>query len=521
MEKSAVKTLQDLVRLSAEEYGDKDFVREKSGPNDIVSKSFRQFYEDCRRLAAFLRTVSDGDKLHAAVIGPTSYAYLVGYFGTVLDGNVIVPLDAQLAPADICELLNRSDTTVFYYDSKFAPMIPAVKANCPAVKTYVSLQEAEGAEITLPDILAKNEPADLDAIQPDLLASIVYTSGTTGKAKGVMLAHSNLVDNAMCQDGESTPDDVIMSVLPIHHIYCFTCDVLLSIRYGTTLCVNDSMLRIPQNLKLFQPTIMLLVPMIAATIYKQIQAGIKAHPELPPAAIAKGVFGGRLKGIYSGGAYLDPSIIKGYMELGIPIAQGYGMTECSPRISTANFNEEVSLKGDVGKIVNGCEVKIVDGEIRAKSPSVMKGYYKDPEETAAALTEDGWLCTGDLGYVEDGRIFITGRKKNLIILSNGENVSPEEIENKFTSVDIAGEVLVYAEDGVIFAEIFPNPDISKNMSKDDIVAALNEAIKNINTELTSAKTIRGLRIRDKEFEKTTSKKIKRQQSEKGEQVRIS
>ena len=197
------------------------------------------------------------------------------------------------------------------------------------------------------------------------------------------------------------------------------------------------------------------------------------------------------------------------------------MTECSPRISTANFNEEVSLKGDVGRIVNGCEVKIVDGEIRAKSPSVMKGYYKDPEATAEALTEDGWLCTGDLGYVDDGRIFITGRKKNLIILSNGENVSPEEIENKFTSVDIAAEVLVYAEDGVIFAEIFPNPEMSAKMSRDDIVSALGEAIKKINAELTSAKTIRGLRIRDKEFEKTTSKKIKRQQSEKGEQVRIS
>ncbi|MCH5194422.1 MAG: acyl--CoA ligase [Oscillospiraceae bacterium] len=521
MEKSAVKTLQDLVRLSAEEYGDKDFVREKASPNDIVSKSFKQFYEDCRRLAAFLKARSAGETLHAAVIGPTSYAYLVGYFGTVLGGNVIVPLDAQLAPADICELLNRSDSTVFYYDSKFAPMLPAVKANCPAVKTCICLQETEDGSASIPSLLTDYEPAELSPIPEDALASIVYTSGTTGKAKGVMLAHSNLVDNAMCQDGESTSEDVIMSVLPIHHIYCFTCDVLLSIRYGTTLCVNDSMLRIPQNLKLFKPTIMLLVPMIAATIYKQIQAGVKANPDIPPAAIAKTVFGGRLKGIYSGGAYLDPSIVKGYTELGIPIAQGYGMTECSPRISTANFNEEVSLRGDVGKIVNGCEVKIVDGEIRAKSPSVMKGYYKDPEETAAALTEDGWLCTGDLGYVEDGRIFITGRKKNLIILSNGENVSPEEIENKFVPVDIAGEVLVYAEDGVIFAEVFPNPELAAKMSKDEIVSALNEAIKKINTGLTSAKTIRGLRIRDKEFEKTTSKKIKRQQTEKGEQVRIS
>lgn len=516
MDKNSVKTLQDLVRVSAESYGDKDFVREKAD-GEIVSKSFNDFYGDCLKLAAFLKARASGEKIHAAVIGPTSYAYLVGYFGTVIGGNVIVPLDAQLSAADICDLLNRSDTAVFFYDSRFEPMLPAIKANCPAVGTYISLQESNSGA-SVPSLLTDYSPAELSEVSPDSLASIVYTSGTTGKSKGVMLAHSNLIDNAMCQDNESSPEDTLLTVLPIHHIYCFTCDILLSLRYGATLCVNDSLMRIAQNLKLFQPTIILLVPMIAETIYKQIMAAAKAKPELPPAAIAKAVFGGRLKGIYSGGAYLSPELINGYLELGIPIAQGYGMTECSPRISTANIAEEISVKGDVGKIVNGCEIKISDGEIWAKSPSVMQGYYKDPEATAEALTEDGWLRTGDLGYAEDGRIFITGRKKNLIILSNGENVSPEELENKFAFVDLAAEVLVYAEDGVITAEIFPNAELSAGRSREELASEFNETIRNINSGLPSAKTIRRLRIRDTEFEKTTSKKIKRQQSVKGEQV---
>ena len=229
--------------------------------------------------------------------------------------------------------------------------------------------------------------------------------------------------------------------------------------------------------------------------------------------IAQAVFGGRLKGIYSGGAYLAPEIMEEYAKLGIPMAQGYGMTECSPRISNSILGEE--NYGDVGVIVNRCEVRIEDGEICVQSPSVMQGYYKDPEETAKTII-DGWLHTGDLGYVDKNRVFITGRKKNLIILSNGENVSPEELENKFAGNDMIAEVLVYAEEGYITAEILPNPEYFKDSDKAAIAEAMNELIKNINTTVTSSKTIRRIRMRDKEFDKTTSKKIKRQQTEQGE-----
>ncbi len=513
MDKSKIKTLLDLVKASAADYGDKIFVKEKNG-KEIAEKSFQQFWDDVCRMAGYVNTQNNsGTQLHAAVIGGSSYAWLVSYFGTVCSGNTIVPLDALLSCADICELLNRADVEILFYDSRYEKMLPEIKEACPAVKTYVSFDK------DLPTILAENEPVSLAPVAPNALAAISYTSGTTGKSKGVMLLHSNFIDNAMCQDDESTPDDVVMSVLPIHHIYCFTCDILCSLRYGSELCFNDSMLRIAQNLKLFRPTIMLLVPMIAETIYKQIKAAAAVKPEIPIAAIANSVFGGRLKTIYSGGAYLRPELQRAYIDMGIQIAQGYGMTECSPRISTAN-KYDTECAGDVGVIVNGCQVKIVDGEIWVKSPSVMAGYYKDEAATAETLTPDGWLRTGDLGYVDEkNRIFITGRRKNLIILSNGENVSPEELENKFAGIDFISEVLVYTEDGVICAEIFPNADFCAVISEDELEKRFRDAVDKINRDLPTFKAIHRLRIRDAEFDKTTSKKIIRKQSVQGRLVK--
>ncbi len=516
MDKNNVKTLPDLVKQSAAEFGDRIFIKEKCG-KEIIEKDRKTFYEDVLRTAEFLKEATGGEKAHAAVIGLTSYNYLVSYFGTVSSGNVAVPLDAQLSCEDIADHINRADVTVFFYDARYAPMIPAIKKLSPQIKTYVAMQDNGEADNNLSDILAKYQPKEQEAVSPDSLAAIVYTSGTTGLSKGVMLTHANLIDNTMCQDNEATPEDSVLTVLPIHHVYCFTCDILCSLRYGDTVCVNDSLMRIAMNLQLFKPTILLLVPMIAQTICKQIKAAAKAK-NLPAAAVAQAFFGGRLKGILSGGAYLHPEVVAEYKSFGIPIAQGYGMTECSPRISTATV-DTVNV-GDVGTVVNGCTVKIVDGEITVKSPSVMQGYYKNPEATAEALTEDGWLRTGDLGYVdEESRVFITGRKKNLIILSNGENVSPEELENKFAVSDIVAEIMVYGEEGFVTAEIFPNPDTTKDMSREEVIAALNEEIKTVNATLSSSKTIRRLRLREAEFDKTPSKKIKRtMQTSQGELV---
>lgn len=511
MDKSKIKTLLDLAKASAEKYGEKTFIKEKNG-NEISEKSFAQFYNDFRRVAGFVKSVNTkNETIHSAIIGSSSYAWVISYFGTVGGGNAAVPLDAQLSCEGICELLNRADVKIFFYDAKYEKMIPEIKANCPNVTEYVSFDK------NIPEILKKFEPEYLEPVSPDSLATISYTSGTTGKSKGVMLLHRNLVDNAMCQDNECTPEDVVMSVLPIHHIYCFTCDILCSIRYGNELCFNDSMMRIAQNLKIFRPTIMLIVPMIAETIYNQIKSVSASKPDIPLAAIANNVFGGRLKTIYSGGAYLRPELQKAYIDMGFQMAQGYGMTECSPRISTAD-RFDTSCSGDVGIIVNGCQVKTVEGEILVKSPSVMAGYYKDPVSTAEALTEDGWLRTGDLGYVEGNHLFLTGRKKNLIILSNGENVSPEELENKFAGIDFISEVLVYSEDNVICAEIFPNSDFCADISEPELEKMFHELVDKINKSFPLSKSIRRLRIRDTEFDKTTSKKIIRNQPQHGRLV---
>lgn len=508
-----MKTLFDLVSSAGTSFKDLLFIKEKSG-SDIREVTFGEFYGDALKVSAFLKD-KFGKTVHAGVIGPTSYNYLASYLGTMIGGNTGVPIDALLAPADIAELLVRADVEALFYDERFAPAVPVFKANCPNIKEYVMLSDNAGGEVqTLGDILGKYSSDIPEKPEENTLAAILFTSGTTGKAKGVMLTHANLMDNVFCCDNESTPEDALLTVLPIHHVYCFTCDILLSLRYGTCVCVNDSLMKVAQNLKLFAPTIILLVPMIAATILKQIKTAAKANPNIPIQAIVKNVFGGRLKVIYSGGAYLNPEIIKGYEELGITIAQGYGMTECSPRITSGDLTRK--SVGDVGTVVKGCEVKIVDGEITVKSPSVMQGYYKDEAETAKTL-KDGWLYTGDLGYVDDqNRLFITGRKKNLIILSNGENVSPEELENKAEAAQIAQELMVYSEDELLTLELFPGRELYAGKTDEEMLNDIREKVKQLNKELPSSKAIRRVRVRKEEFEKTTSRKIKRAQTVKGD-----
>lgn len=499
-----IKNLRELVDYAARQHGGRDAYRYKE-KGATVSKSFLDLQNDTRAFGRALKGLGM-ERSHVALVGPTSYQWIAAYLGTVNSGGVIVPLDAQLAPADLCELIARSDAAVFAYDDAFSAMIPAVRASCPGVKVFVNLQkEAEGSLCFW--TLAAENAGPMDApIDNEALCAILFTSGTTGKSKGVMLSHKNLADNALCMDVPYNGDsDTLLTVLPIHHAYCFTCDILQGLHLGVPVCINDSPMHLMKNLAAFQPTLMLLVPMIVESIHRQIMGASKAK-KLPPQAVAQAVFGGRLRVIFSGGAYLDPVLIERYRELGILLLQGYGMTECAPRIS-AN-SEDRNKDGSIGPLVKGCAVKVVDNEIWAKSDSVMLGYYKDPENTAETLS-DGWLRTGDLGYVDaDGFLYLTGRKKNLIILSNGENVSPEELENKLSASPLVREVLVYQEGSVIAAEIFPDYELAGDAAA-NMPAALNGLIDGLNRELPAYKQIHSLKIRETEFEKTPSKKIKR------------
>lgn len=325
-----------------------------------------------------------------------------------------------------------------------------------------------------------------------------------------MLSHTNLTDNATCMDMGEEVGTISLSVLPIHHAYCFTCDILACLCGGVTCCFNDSIMRLVKNINLFKPQIILLVPMIIESLFYKINELSRANPQVPKKAVAKQILGESLHTIYSGGAYLNPKLIDSFAEFGIDIIQGYGMTEFSPRIS-ANLRGYCKPES-VGVLIPGCTAKIEDGEILVKGKSRMLGYYKDEEATALALDGE-WLRTGDLGYIDDDNfVFITGRKKNLIILANGENVSPEELENKFNGWLVAKELMIYSENGKITAEIYPNSDYVNAMGINDIEAELTAKVDSINADLPLYKRIVKTIVRETEFDKTSSGKIKRKQN---------
>ena len=499
-----VENLRDIVKYSALNYGEQAAYRYKV-KKEVEEKSYNQVYQDSMAVSRMVETFGLKGK-HIAIIGTTTYQWIMTYFGVTGSASVAVPIDAQLPADAICELLNRADVEMLVYDEIRADIIASVKEQCPQIKQIISMQAEEEKDgvLSWKKLVEENCGEYETEIDPNQLCTILFTSGTTGKSKGVMLSHRNLVENATCLDMKIPVGTVSMTLLPINHVYCLTMDIIKGMYIGTIICINDSIMHVQKNMKLFQPEIILLIPLVIESIYAKLKA---AGNLLPKKLIAQQAFGGKLKTICSGGAYLNPEYVEKFAEYGITILQGYGMTECSPVIS--NNLEWDNRVGSVGKLLPNCEAKIVDEEIWVKGSSVMMGYYKMPEETAETL-EDGWLKTGDLGYVdEDGFVYITGRKKNLIILANGENVSPEEIENQISKEDLVKEIIVRETDKVIQAEIFPDYEYAKKKRIHDIPAKLQEIIDEYNKTAPVYKRILDMVVRETEFEKNTSKKIKR------------
>jgi long-chain acyl-CoA synthetase len=276
---------------------------------------------------------------------------------------------------------------------------------------------------------------------------------------------------------------------------------------GNTLCLNGQMRNLFANLLRYRPTAMRVVPMIAGAILGRIRAVHAKEPGLSPAEAAAKVTGGRLAWMLCGGAYLDPAIPAGFEEYGIRLRQGYGMSEAGCKVSVPDT--EVST-ASVGRVMNNCRVRIRGGEVQVLTPCRMIGYYKRPEATAAAFTEDGWLKTGDIGELtEYGELFITGRVKNLIILSNGENVSPEGIENRLRLEPLVAEALVYAVGDRIVAEIYPDAEYAAANGITDIRASLDAAVDRVNASARPSHTIAELIVRSEPLEKTSTGKIKR------------
>ena len=454
---------------------------------EICDRSYRELMENAESVRKGLCEESFQGK-HIALIGSSSVEWIEAYLGIITGQAVAVPLDAGLPVEDLIDLLNRSDAEALFLSPKIQTLSERILEECPKLKKIWILQEekietnqkkvASVAELMTSGI---NGTDDFAAPDPEDIATIIFTSGTTGKSKGVMLTQRNLAENVKSVNYTAEPGTIVLSVLPIHHAFCLVMDWLKGFSFGATVCINDSLLHMVKNMGVFHPDIMLMVPLMVETIYKRLSA---MNPLIPKKIVAAKAFGGKLKTIFTGGAHLDPFYIEKFAEYGVNIYEGYGMSECSPVISS-----------------------------NVPGSSVMKGYYQMPEETAEAL-RGGWLHTGDKGYLDkDGFLFINGRIKNLIILSNGENISPEEIENKLALGKLVGEVIVTGENNGLIARIYPDQDAvsAKRMNEETIRSELQAFIDSYNNTQPTYRRITGLVIRKYPFIKSATKKIKRQE----------
>lgn len=489
---------------------------------------------------------------HVANIGENSYKWVVVYLTALKSSGVYVPVDKELPFDDVVHVINDSESEIVFYAKKFEKNLKENRDKFPNVKYFVGLsREEDDGEFLSYDLLVKKgkelyesgnrEYCKLTSDE-NALKMLVYTSGTTGNSKGVMLTEHNLVSSVYYGLKVSRVYDRCLSVLPYHHTYEAVCGLLVALHYHATICINDRLPHILKNLQYFKPDYMYLVPAFAELFYKKIQASLKEQKKdkLVNAMICVsnillkfGIdirrklfkqiidnFGGNLVKIVCGGAAVRPEIGKFFDSIGIYLINGYGITECSPLVS-AN-REECNNCATVGMPLPCVELKFSDvdsdgiGEICVKGDVVMKGYYKQPELTKEVLSEDGWFKTGDYGKMsKEGFLVITGRKKNLIVLKNGKNIYPEEIEAYIQAIPYVKEVVVYSvtdennlESGLC-AEIFPDYESADIANSDDISEMIRRDIQAVTAVLPVYKRISKIKIREKEFVKNSSNKIKR------------
>ncbi len=507
---SKIHTVRDLIDNSANVYGNKTFIKYQSG-DEIVEKSFNTLRENSLALCRYIRSVCP-NRMHIAVIGKTTYEYITAITGTLISGNVFVPFAPNTSVEEAVELFEDGDIEALFYENDYEDRAKEIAEKYGKLKVLVNMGDASWFKDIYEKYSSESEYASLSEVKvdPKKCATIIYTSATTGVRKGVMLSSENLLANVTYPEFAVAENDVYLSVLPMHHIFCFSCDYFKPLLDGHTVCLNGDMSNIGKSLATFQPTTMRAVPMIYETLIRKVSIIHKKFPELTHRQAAEKVFGKNIRRLVVGGAYLGPGLVAEYEKYGMVLRQGYGMTETSPKITTADFSER--NKDSSGKIVKSiCDVRIVDAEIQVKGKSVMMGYYKKPGGTKAGFTPDGYLKTGDLGKIsEDGdHLYVTGRLKNLIILSNGENISPEEIEKKFVDEKVVKEIVVSADDDRIVAEVFPDTEYAKATGVHDIKSYLKAKVREANIGEKTEREISKLRIRETPFPKTTTGKIKR------------
>ncbi len=549
--------MRQLVYSSAQRYGDKPlyvYIEKKQKLNYTYNDNKRSFD------AVGTRMFELGLKeKNCALLGDQHPHWLAAYLASISCGGAVVPLDRELSPTAIKEFVSITECKIFFVCEKVLYSLNSEGEELlPGVEHIVVIGPAPDREkisfdsriTTFEEFSSMGEKAlqlgSTDFLNytrdTNTLASVLFTSGTTGTSKGVMLAERQIVASVhvclrmIACDGK----DDFVSVLPIHHTFGLTCNHLAVLNVGASVLLNDSVKHALRNFADFKPTTLILVPLYLETMDKKIWDGIrKKGKEKQVRLLIKvsnalrkigidlrrkffkeilDVFGGRLYRIVCGGAPLNPEYIKDFDDFGIYVAEGYGITECTPLISVNPFN--CRKIGSVGMVASGMEAKINEpdsegnGEITVRGLTVFDGYYKNEIATKEAFTDDGWYKTGDIGHIDsDGFIYITGRKKNLIIASNGKNVYPEELEEYLHSIDGIVESVVIARnknsDTVITAIIYPDFEKYKGLSDEQIVSELKESVNKLNKTLPAFKQIHSVELRKEEFEKTTTRKIKR------------
>lgn len=517
-----INNLKDLVSYCAKKYKNKDAFVFEDEHQHVIQISYMDFLNDINALGTALYNF-DFKNTVIALVAENSYHWILSYFSVVNGGNIIVPLAPDMSESDMQEILVSTQASCVITSQKFIDKIQ--KLDIKLRRILVIEKDIESLK-SFGNKLIKNDRLDFVnyIIKQDSCSTIVYTSGTTSKPKGVMLSQKNIASNASAILRNLSITGLSILVLPLHHTYAFTAAVLSPILAGQTIAINKNLKELNRDFIKYKPKNIFLVPMMVESLYKQVLIEIKKRNKkslirfmllISNIFLRIGIdlrktffssihklFGGNLELIISGGSALRVNYIKKFRELGIKVLNGYGITECSPVIAVNrnNYFKDES----VGLILDGISAKIVDNELLVKGDCVFKGYYKDEKETSSALY-DGWFKTGDFGYIDkDGFLYITGRKKNIIILSNGKNISPEELERYFYSLDYVQEALVYQFGDKINAQVYcggKNTDFYKLKIKEDL--------KNINRELPMYKSISQVIIREKEFSKTPTEKIKR------------
>lgn len=547
-----VSDFKQLLERSSAIYKTRTAFRLKNEKNEIYSITYEQLNNDVQALGTYLISQGLLNK-RICVIGKNSYKWAISYLAASIVG-VVVPIDKELHSRDVINFINVSESIAILGDDKILNTILADKSMLKN-QNILFLGFDNGKDFTSFDnslakgkSLVENGDKNFEniSVNPDEMKILLFTSGTTGNAKGVCLSHRNICSNILSIFGivKVKRNDLFLSILPIHHTYECTIGFLLPLYSGASIAFCDGLRYITNNINEYHPSVVLCVPLLLENMHKKIIKSInnglpdkyKKQNENPfndlpfyikgaVKAKVKNSLGGRLRVFIVGAAAMNPTIIEDFDNLGLRTLQGYGLTECAPLV--AGNTDYFSKSDSCGLPIPNVEYKIDSpnsegvGEIIVKGPNVMLGYYNNVSDTEKVLV-DGWFHTGDLGKIDsDGYLYITGRCKSVIVTKNGKNIYPEEVEYYLNDNPLVTESLVSGihkdndDETYINAQIFPNIEaITEQLkgsvpTKEEIKKIISDIVQAVNSKLPNYKHIKSFIVRDEEFEKTTTKKIKR------------